>query len=65
MASVRQPRINKLTLITRVEEMNRHEIHEIRKDFNIEFLRLRNECIYNTVSKNDIRPERKLDEEKI
>ena len=65
MASVRQPRINKLTLISRVEEMSRQEIHDIRKNFSFEFLRLRNQCIYNTVSKNDIRPERKLDEEKI
>ena len=65
MASVRQPRIDKVTLITRVEEMNRQEISDMRKNFNFEFMSLRNKCIYNTISKNYIRPEKKLDEERI
>ena len=61
MTSLRQPRIDKASMVHRIEDLTKHKLNVIRNDFENEFMRLRNTCIHNTVFKENMRPEKKLD----
>ena len=63
--SLRQPRIDKMTMIDRTENLNRGMRTKFRQDMRLEFLKLRQSCIQNTVNKSYSRPEKHLDSAKI
>ena len=45
MSSIRQPRIDKVSIVSKAFGMSKQEINDFRKNFTEEFLRLRNNCI--------------------